>query len=254
MSVAPAGAAKCVAEVVSCGGGPSASGSYRVLDTVGQGPVGATAECAGVRVRDGFWVCLPFIAAPVEGAYFGTLTTDGTPLLRWTVSSLYDIVGFNVYRSTSPDGPYECVNAHLLPAESPGSYEDTSVWPGTAFWYEVRAVLVDGTEDAVTGQPVMLETSGSLALMLRPASPNPFTSETTLHFDVPDHVGAVRLAVYNVRGQVVRTLVDAPFGRGRYELTWDGRDEAGQTAAAGVYFARLDVDGRQESQKMMLLR
>jgi hypothetical protein len=247
-------AVKCVTEVVSCGGGPSESASYRSHDTLGQGPVGPTASGQGYRVRDGFWVTLPFISAPVEGSYYGTMTVDGTAMIRWTVGSLHDILGFNVYRSTSAEGPFELLNATLLPAESPGSYEDATVWPGSTFWYELRAILVDGTEDVITGEPVMLETEGSLSLALRPACPNPFTNETTLHFDVPDHVGGVRLAVYNVNGQVVRTLVDDAVGRGRYELTWDGCDDRGKTAATGVYFARLEVDGRCESQKVMLLR
>lgn len=248
------GAVKCVTEVISCGGGPGSSVSYKTNDTVGQGPIGAIAEGTGVRVRDGFWVTLPFMSSPVEGTYFGTLTVDGTAMIRWTVASIHDIVGFNVYRATAPDGPYECLNEYLLPAESPGSYEDTTVWPGSTFWYEIRALIIDGTEDVITGEPVMLETGGSLALALRPASPNPFTDETTLHFDVPDHSGAVRLAVYNVRGQVVRTLVQDAVNRGRYELTWDGRDDRGVPAATGVYFARLEVAGRSENQKMMLLR
>ena len=247
-------AVKCVTEVISCGGGAASSESFRSHDTVGQGPVGVDAEGSSLRMRDGFWVTLPFTSSPVEGTYFGTLTVDGTAMIRWTVASLSEIVGFNVYRATAPEGPYERLNAFTLPAESPGSYEDTTLWPGSTFWYEIRALSVDGTEDVITGEPVMLETGGTLPLALRPASPNPFTNETTLHFDVPDHSGAVRLAVYNVRGQAVRTLVDDAVNRGRYELTWDGRDDRGTPAATGVYFARLEVAGRSENQKMMLLR
>ena len=247
-------AIKRVTEAVSCGGTSSSSATFRSHDTIGQPVIGETAEGPGIKLRDGFWVTLPFIAAPVEGAFYGTLTVEGTPIIRWTIDSLHDIVGFNVYRATSVDGPYELLNEYPLPAQSPGSYEDTTVWPETVFWYELRALLTDGTEDSVVGGPVMLETSGTLALALRPASPNPFNSETTLCFDVPNHVGAVRLVVYNVHGQVVRTLVDEAVNRGRYELVWDGRDDAGSAAAAGVYFARLQAGERHENQKVMLLR
>lgn len=242
------------AETVSGGGAPATSASYRAHDTVGQGPIGPMAEDTDLRGYDGFWSILPSINVPVEGAFFATLTEEGTAILRWTVASLHDIEGFNIYRATSEDGPFVRLNETLLPAETPGSYVDKALWPQTTFWYELRAVFTDGTEDVVGGWKPTIETSGRLILALYPASPNPFVGATTVRFDVPDHAGPVRVLVFNVNGRLVRTLVDAPMDRGRYERTWDGRDETGAKVAAGVYFARLEVDDRSERQKVMLLR
>jgi flagellar hook assembly protein FlgD len=60
--------------------------------------------------------------------------------------------------------------------------------------------------------------------------------------------------VYDVAGRIVRTLADGTLASGRHEQTWDGRDEAGKTVAAGVYFVRLDADDVHERRSMVLLR
>ncbi|MFH1501883.1 MAG: FlgD immunoglobulin-like domain containing protein [Candidatus Eisenbacteria bacterium] len=253
MSV-PAFGYRVGAEVTSGGGGESTSPSYKAHDTVAQAPIGPVGESTNYKGYDGFWMILPSTTTPVDGSFYGDVGDGGAVVLRWTVSSLYDVVGLNVYRATSEEGPFELLNEEPLEPASPGSFEDTGVWPETTFWYELRVVLTDGTEDVVVGSPAMVKTEGKLSLALYPASPNPFGDATSVRFDVPDHVGAVSLVIYNVRGQVVRRLVDEPMDRGRYERAWDGRDDSGAQVAAGVYFSRLIVDDKSERQKMMLLK
>ncbi len=252
----PASAYKRGAEVVSGGGAPATSASYKAHDTIAQGPIGPVEEGpGGTRGYDGFWLGLPNINVPVEGSFYGSLTDNGTAMLRWTVGSLSGILELNVYRATSEDGPFVRVNEEPIEPASTGTYEDSSVWPETTFWYELRTLLNDGvTEDVVAGSPAVVTTDGRLVLHLYPASPNPFGDMTRVRFDVPDHISSVNLTIYNVRGQLVRRLVDEPLERGRYERNWDGRDDMGAPVAAGVYFARLIVDDRSEKQKVMLLR
>jgi uncharacterized repeat protein (TIGR01451 family) len=68
--------------------------------------------------------------------------------------------------------------------------------------------------------------------------PNPFRGATTIVCDLP-RGGRVNLAVFDVSGRLVRTLVDGEMGPGRYQPEWDGRDGLGRSAAPGVYFVRL---------------
>ncbi len=178
---------------------------------------------------------------PVEGSFYAVLTEDEIVTLRWTVASLAGIEGFDVYRATSPDGPYRKVNQTLLPASSPGSFEDWTIWPETTFWYELRAVMGDGGEDVMEGSPVAVTTDGKLASALRAPSPNPFTTETAIEFDVPNHVGAVALTIYNVRGQRVAELASGSLDRGRHTARWDGTTSTGEQVPSGVYFVRLEA-------------
>ena len=250
----PAAAVKRAVESLNCGGAPSSSASYRAHDTIAQCPIGPVGEGGGMRIHDGFWLCLPGINVPVEGAVFATLSEAGAPLVRWTVGSLDRVTGFNVYRSLDEDGPFALLNDGPLEPQSPGSFTDETAWPQTTFWYKVRALYPDATEETVAGSPARVTTGGVLALTLYPLRPNPTAGPSTISFDVPDHSGPVRLDIYNVRGQRVRTVMDRPAARGRHREIWDGTDDRGQHVTSGVYFARLLVDGSSSGQKVTVLR
>jgi hypothetical protein len=87
---------------------------------------------------------------------------------------------------------------------------------------------------------------------LSPSYPNPFNPSTT----IPYQIGAatqVRLEVYDILGQRIRTLVDASQAPGQYAAVWDGRDAAGRGVAAGSYLCRLETDHYVASRKMLLL-
>ncbi|UCC44089.1 MAG: T9SS type A sorting domain-containing protein, partial [Candidatus Zixiibacteriota bacterium] len=83
--------------------------------------------------------------------------------------------------------------------------------------------------------------------------PNPFNPETNISFAVPT-AGHVRLVVYNVLGQAVRTLMDQELSVGIYDVTWDGSDDYDRPVASGVYLYRLEARSLSLSRKMMLLK
>jgi hypothetical protein len=192
-------------------------------------------------------------STPVEEIFFAVATQSDAVMLRWTLESLSEVAGLSVHRSTSPEGPYIRVNDEVLPPSSPGSFEDTTVWPGTAFWYKLQAILTEGGEEVIGSGPVYAVTLGTLVAVMHPASPNPFRGETHVVFDIPDHAGPVSLEVYNVRGQLVQTLVDAPVGRGRHKARWDGHDSRGADVSSGVYFLRLRIGQDILTSKVLLM-
>jgi C-terminal processing protease CtpA/Prc len=89
---------------------------------------------------------------------------------------------------------------------------------------------------------------------LRQNYPNPFNPSTVITYQLPLN-SKVRLEVYNIAGQLVRTLVDRrQQSAGAHTIAWDGRDESGRPLASGVYVYRLEAAGWVDSQKMILLR
>ncbi len=179
-------------------------------------------------------------ATPVEGSFYAVANDSGAVMLRWTIASLAGVDGFNLYRTTSIEGPFVRLNDELIPALAPGEYADGTVWPGTTFWYELRAILGDGSEDVVATR-AMVTVGGSLNTRLHRPTPSPFIDQTSIVFDVPNHVGPVSLAVYNVP-------------RGRHTARWDGTDAHGEHAAAGVYFVRLEAGEETATRKLVLTR
>jgi flagellar hook assembly protein FlgD len=68
--------------------------------------------------------------------------------------------------------------------------------------------------------------------------PNPFNPTTTIKFDLPLAVH-VKLCVYNVKGELVTTLLDKPMTEGRKEINWTGKDNGQREVVSGIYFYRL---------------
>ena len=83
--------------------------------------------------------------------------------------------------------------------------------------------------------------------------PNPFNPATTIAFSLARR-GHVVLAIYDVRGALVRTLVNETRTAGDYRIEWDGRNNAGTSVSSGVYFYRLSASGFRSTKKMVLLK
>jgi len=106
-------------------------------------------------------------------------------------------------------------------------------------------IPIGETEDAVTEQPRMFR--------LFQNYPNPFNSVTTVKYFLPK-AEPVRLEIYNLLGQRVRTLVSGQKPAGEHQVSWDGRDDAGREVAGSVYIYRLTAGGLKQSRKLVLLR
>ncbi len=83
--------------------------------------------------------------------------------------------------------------------------------------------------------------------------PNPFNPATTIRLQVPA-AGDVSVAVYNVRGELVRTLLDERLDEGQHDVLWDGRDRAGAPVASGVYFHQVRHGQEVKVGKMLLMK
>jgi len=92
-----------------------------------------------------------------------------------------------------------------------------------------------------------------VATSLHQNCPNPFNPRTTIRYDVAKS-GRVRLTLYGLTGQRIRTLVDGERYAGRYSVVWDGRDDAGRDVASGVYLCRMEGGDYIAVRKLVLVR
>lgn len=141
------------------------------------------------------------------------------------------------------------------------------------FWTEigtrtVRRAALDGTGIttiiSTSGLPTGICLGGTTAdvadpvstalvgLDLRVMSELPSRGTTRVEYDIP-RSGRVDLVVADVEGRVVARLVDGDLGAGKYHVVWDGRTDRGEVPA-GVYFMRLETDGRKIVRRIILVR
>ena len=130
------------------------------------------------------------------------------------------------------------------------------------YTYRVRAVDPTGQAGAYS-TPIDLQcqtaSTGDLSsrrpdriLEVYP-NPLPRSESATIRFSL-SAPGDVELSIYGAGGQIVRRLDGGERASGRHELSWNGRDDAGRELPNGVYYCRIEVLGRRESQEVVLIR
>ena len=117
-------------------------------------------------------------------------------------------------------------------------------WNAAAF-----SVLPDEEITATVTSPV----AEPVVFSLYANYPNPFNAETQIVYTL-SKVGPVELAIYNVRGQRVRTLVQGVQAAGRYQIAWNGRSDSGAALASGVYLYRLASGQEVRVRRLVLVK
>ncbi len=93
----------------------------------------------------------------------------------------------------------------------------------------------------------------NLVTELKGNYPNPFNPTTHIEFSLKK-AGRVELAVYNINGQKVRTLVSEEMEADNHKVTWNGKDDRGNSVSSGVYFYRLQTSEVSQTKKMLMLK
>jgi len=83
--------------------------------------------------------------------------------------------------------------------------------------------------------------------------PNPFNPETTINFSVKENA-PVAIEIYNVKGQLVKTLVNEVKAAGNHSVVWTGQDNSGRAVTSGVYFYKMSTGKFSSTKKMILMK
>ncbi len=147
-----------------------------------------------------------------------------------------------------------------------GKLADMAVWSGDYFTVPISqirnltfdAVIIGGTVymHSTTGIEIIPSPGKPKGLYLSQNYPNPFNSETKVSYSISKTGSAslakVELAVFNILGQKVRTLVNKQQKPGSYTLIWDGKNDKGKIMSNGSYIYKLTVDNQSQSKIMIL--
>lgn len=197
------------------------------------------------------------------------LDKNQTLLVTWedSRSGHSDIWGQFFYSSNDSMGPDFKVNQDLgtalqfSPACGFSSDYTYFVWsdnrnPGLGFDIYANIYVYKGTE---VKPPKSISSAIPKAFALEQNYPNPFNAATVIKYHLKaanssSNQISTSLKVYNIKGELVKTLVQQNQAPGIYQITWDGKNESGQVVSSGVYFYLLEAGDRKEAKKMLLLK
>jgi hypothetical protein len=139
--------------------------------------------------------------------------------------------------------------------------------PAPIIWQNSELVVwlqSDGTKEihqsAVVTLPTLQASVGiddnnnlPIAFDLAQNYPNPFNVQTVIDYSIVA-AGNVNLAVYDLAGRLVNTLQDGNQVAGRHRIIWNGLDSQGRQVSSGIYFYRLQADGKSVTKRMVMLK
>ena len=150
--------------------------------------------------------------------------------------------------------------------QQPEANEDPNVNPVS--WNEKNIKIVAFVQDFATAeimQSAMIARTGGIhtgieneiplpsKLSLSQNYPNPFNPTTLISYDLPEE-NIVKLAVYDILGKRVRSLVNQKMDAGAHTSFWDGTDDSGKIVGGGVYFYTLQTNDFIQTRKMLFIK
>ncbi|MBN2280927.1 MAG: endonuclease [Candidatus Marinimicrobia bacterium] len=200
---------------------------------------------------------------PVELSQFTATWEKATVLLKWRTESEINNLGFNIYRSANDEENYRKLNITLIEGAGNSSeaydyaYTDSDIIPGNRYAYKIEDVSSNGQTEMhgpVTVQTEKTDDQMANAYRLGHAYPNPFNPETTLTYQLPEGC-TVKISIYDIQGNLVKSLVNTSQAPGAYKATWNGTDDNQMSVGNGIYIYRMTTStGYAKTAKVIFLK
>jgi len=177
------------------------------------------------------WASWCFVEPQFDGIY---MQPGGASIQLNSRVGIYRIEGFN------PGGGAALIPLLAFDIDDVGS---------PSLFYQNPDLMIERPSVHISSNPTKIPDT----IILSQNYPNPFNPSTTISYDLPE-ASAVRLTVYDVRGQEIIALQEAVQSPGNYKVEWRGIDQSGNPVSTGVYFCRLQAGDFNKTIKMVYLR
>ena len=201
---------------------------------------------------------------PVELSYFKCVQDKNSVLLTWATESETENLGFIIERRQD-DEDWTEIASFTTHAELRGqgstsqrteySFTDKNIQETQIYEYRLADVSYEGVKVYHSVPAVEIEITEFVPdeFTLNQNYPNPFNPSTTIRYGLPEEA-KVSLVIYDVRGQVIQTIISDHQLAGWYDVTWNGETSDGKQISTGIYFARLVAGKDNEVIKMLYLK
>ncbi|MGQ9561684.1 MAG: amidohydrolase family protein [Candidatus Oleimicrobiaceae bacterium] len=189
-----------------------------------------------------------------RSSHTATLLPDGRVLLAGgfveTVTATAEIFDPATNSFSVADSMGTPRQQHRATALMNGDVLITGGYDGKGAVKSAELFIVESTTAVRPANPLTNRENTPATFLLSPNYPNPFNSLTQFNYSVPSP-GSARIAIYNLRGQLIRTLLDGDRLPGNYAATWDGTSDVGKPVATGVYLVRMQAGNQVASRKIL---
>jgi len=207
---------------------------------------------------------------PVHVDTFHVWNSNGAANISWSTVSNTENLGFEIYRSKFANRDFEIINPEIIPISNEAgeihryTFADHDVEPGETYYYQLGDV--DFTGNTNMYGPVSVTIPAASAISENPtgsqsvtdyglhgAYPNPFNGVTQIQFAMKK-AGQVKIEIFNLLGQKIRTLLAENRDKGTHLIAWDAKDDLNQPVGSGMYLIKMTVANFKATQQLLYLK
>lgn len=206
---------------------------------------------------------------PVElSSFTATVSSELFVTLKWVAESETNHAGYNVYRAETEElGTALQLNAQIIDhgiangSQISYAYSDFETSNNMQYYYWLESLSLDGVSQFFGPLAVTLGDHSQepqvpnipIVTSLQNAFPNPFNPHTNLRYSLKE-AGTVKIDIFNVKGQLLKSFNAKHANPGYYQVSWDGRDQHGLPVASGIYMYRMTSGKYCNTKKMILAK
>ena len=200
----------------------------------------------------------------VLSSFTATPIVQGKVRLDWVTQSESGLTGFWVLRNTVAEVSTALVVSPLIEATNTSNvvaytFTDSEI-PCNGTYYYWLQIEENGGVITHSATLTVEVTNGNnheipipLITALQNPFPNPFNPSLTIPFDLSKE-GRVTIKIYNLRGQLIKNLIDEEKKASSYRVVWDGKDNGGHIVSAGTYIVRMSAPDYNSSRKIVMVK
>jgi len=198
--------------------------------------------------------------------FTASVTSQNFAQIMWTTESESNMSGYFLFRSndnnlTNAQRIDSFVQANNSTQQHTYSFADRSVAQNQTYYYWLQSIdlasvtnfygpvsVKVGTGNNNPAQPTVPTTTAFTSVF-----PNPFNPNTIISFQL-DKSSPVRIDIFNVKGQLVQTVMNESKAAGKFQVNWNGTDLNGKTCGTGVYYIQMTAGKYQQIKKALLMK
>jgi len=230
------------------------------IDLFVRGPTPEDGTYSDVITATGSPQTVSDISLPVLYSSIAAIPSGDVVVLRWSVASHVDNLGWHIYRRKEGESNFTRITDRMIlddPSQNDYMWIDRSHLKPGRYLYVIESIDIAGNKERTDPIPVIVHARKFRTELLQ-NYPNPCNPETWIPFRIGDP-GEVMIRIYSFDGSLIREISLGRVKAGEYisrdkAVHWDGRNYRGEFVPSGVYFYEMEVGAFKYFRKMILLK